>query len=1010
MRDRRFRSRAKITQKMTRHGLVEENQATGEETRISNRLLDVSFSKPAEPDKPAIEREGRYYQRGRVSGDSAPLNTHVQHKTQVPTARLQENRNNLVPEPSRSIQESREDGQPMERPNGNIFQEIHDDISSTDSKPTGSRSTPQYDNRDTKQGVQSRTTKKHLTASFSQESAHQTISENPVNQDKELTVSKHPIPIHDSEKLFNVRVKGQEPEKTIVDTPHQSFSSQSEKRRFPQTVRIAREERRPVNQTNQQSKQFQRRFTEHSAKYNGLYAKQTSPNTIPISEGTKNLQPLPISEDARNLQPLPPNCDKLKFPTPELEDANKVVSPSPTVSQSQAQSLEKNTSDTLPRRRFSQQTSSRNPANKKRLYFESEHKPKKESKPEQQAVLRQAGKLRFEQENIPLRKEELPIMTSNIQQIPPLQEVKEKPQGRLSFEKEAILPDSRAAEPDKPQSTTSPQIDFQMEKAKRRLDKTQSKLEKAQSKLPTERKIKLQKEYDSASGKIKHHLRFEKEVKSPNKTNLLGKAMKAIPEVAIFKAHSKIREVEKENVGVEAGHKVEQGIETLARQTTRMLYRHRKNAPFRRVSKLERATARANVNYLYQSVLHEHPELKKKRLRKAIQKLKIKRQYAKAVRAAKGGTKTAANVLRLVGKAGQAVVHFIASFHGIIGMLVIIIFLFFMMASCMSSCGAMLTGAFTSVFIPSVKAEDPEITASDLQWSELEKETKLEIENAETEHPGYNEYKYILKEGDSETETTKEVLIEKIQHDPFELIAYLDAMYPDFKHADIAAKLEEIYDKVFHLEFVEEIEMRQAEDDNGELVFDENGEPVEVPYRILKIVLEVQEFSEVVREELEQKKVDDLNDAYIDSKGGHQKYGNPLGYYWLDSITSPYGHRENPTGAGWQIHKGVDIAAPMGTPLYAMHDGTVLTAGWHNLFGNTVIVQDDDNRQIRFAHCSALFVTVGQKVKRGENIAMVGSTGNSTGPHVHVEVTENGEHLNPLFLLEFTETEESDAE
>lgn len=100
-------------------------------------------------------------------------------------------------------------------------------------------------------------------------------------------------------------------------------------------------------------------------------------------------------------------------------------------------------------------------------------------------------------------------------------------------------------------------------------------------------------------------------------------------------------------------------------------------------------------------------------------------------------------------------------------------------------------------------------------------------------------------------------------------------MYPDFKHADIAAKLEEIYNKVFHLEFVEETEMRQAEDDNGELVFDENGEPVEVPYRILKIVLEVQEFSEVVREELEQKKVDDLNDAYIDSKGGHQKYGNP---------------------------------------------------------------------------------------------------------------------------------------
>lgn len=739
MRDRRFRSRAKITQKMTRHGLVEENRATREETRISNRLLDVSFSKLSEPDKPALEREGRYYQRGGVSGDSVPIDKPAQHRTQVTIARLQENRNNLVPEPSRSIQESREDSQSMERSHGNTFQEIHRDISPTDSKNMGNRSIPQCDNRDTKQGLQSRTTKKHLAASFSQESAYHSISENPVKQDKGSSVLKQLFPIHDSEKLSNVKVKGQEPKRTIVDPPHQSFSSQSDKRPFPQTVRISREERRPVNQTNQQSKQYPRRFTEHSAKYTGLDPKQTSSNPIPVSEGTKNFQPLPISEDTRNVQPLPPNSENTNLPIPEVENANKVVSPSSPVSQNQTQRLEKNTSDTLQRRTVPQQSSSRNPANKKRLYFESEHKPKKESKPKQQAVLRQAGKLRFEQENIPLSKEERPIMTSNIQQIPPLQEVKAKPQGRLSFEKEAILPDSRASEPDNPQSTASPQMDFQMEKAKRRLDKTQSKLEKAQSKLPTERKIKLQKEYDSASGKIKHHLSFEKEVKSPNGTNLLGKAMKAIPEVAIFKAHSKIREVEKENVGVEAGHKVEQGIETLARQTTRMLYRHRKNAPFRRVSKLERATARANVNYLYQSVLHEHPELKKKRLRKAIQKLKIKRQYAKAVRAAKGGTKTATNVLRLVGKAGQAVVHFIASFHGIIGMLVIIIFLFFIMASCMSSCGAMLTGAFTSVFIPSVKAEDPEITASDLQWSELEKETKLEIENAETEHPGYNE-------------------------------------------------------------------------------------------------------------------------------------------------------------------------------------------------------------------------------------------------------------------------------
>lgn len=998
MRDRRFRSRAKITQKMTRHGLVEENRATGEETRISRRLLDVSFSKPSEPDKPALEREGRYYQRGGVSGDTSPSSKPIQHRAQATFTRLHENKDCLIPEPNRTIQESREDSRPMERQSATPLHESLDDVLSSKNESMGNHSIHHVDNRDTPQKLQSRTVKKHVTVSLSQESAQHPKSEYSSGQDNLPTELKPSPTIHYSEKQTGESLKGQEPEKTSGDTYSHSFSSQSEKKRVPQAVRISRDERKPVNKTIQQSKQYQGRFTEHSVI--SAERKQEQASTSPV----------PLLEYPETLPPLPPNPQKSESSINDLPNENQGDSSPLPIVQGQNQNPEKNTRAALHKGKPSQQSPSRNTTSKKRLYFEQEQIQQRKTEQKQQTVFSPAKKLRFEQENIPLHKAENPSAFTDTQPISPLQENKPKSQGRLFFEKETVQPSSQATAPEREQNTSSPSADFQMEKAKRRLDKTQSKLEKAQSKLPTERKVRLQKEYDSASGKIKRHLSFEKEVQSPNKANLLGRAIKFIPEAAILKAHSKIREVESENVGVEAGHKVEQGVETLARQTTRMLYRHAKNVPFRRVSKLERATARANVNYLYQSVLHEHPELKKKRLRKAIQKLKIKRQYAKAVRSAKGGAKTTANVLRLVGKAGQAVVHFIASFHGIIGMLVIIIFLFFMMASCMSSCGAMLTGAFTSVFIPSVKAEDPEITASDLQWSELEKETKLEIENAETEHPGYNEYKYILKEGDSETETTKEALIKKIQHDPFELIAYLDAMYPDFKHADIAAKLEEIYNKVFHLEFVEETEMRQAEDDNGELVFDENGEPVEVPYRILKIVLEVQEFSEVVREELEQKKVDDLNDAYIDSKGGHQKYGNPLGYYWLDSITSPYGHRENPTGAGWQVHKGVDIAAPMGTPLYAMHDGTVLTAGWHNLFGNTVIVQDDDNRQIRFAHCSALFVTVGQKVKRGENIAMVGSTGNSTGPHVHVEVTENGEHLNPLFLLEFTETEESDAE
>ena len=112
-------------------------------------------------------------------------------------------------------------------------------------------------------------------------------------------------------------------------------------------------------------------------------------------------------------------------------------------------------------------------------------------------------------------------------------------------------------------------------------------------------------------------------------------------------------------------------------------------------------------------------------------------------------------------------------------------------------------------------------------------------------------------------------------------------------------------------------------------------------------------------------------------------------------VSSPYGLRFN----GTEFHQGIDIAADMGTPIVATADGVVTAAGWNGGYGNMVDVDHGGGIVTRYGHASALAVTVGQQVRRGEVIAYVGSTGRSTGPHVHYEVRVNGAPVNPAGYL-----------
>lgn len=110
-------------------------------------------------------------------------------------------------------------------------------------------------------------------------------------------------------------------------------------------------------------------------------------------------------------------------------------------------------------------------------------------------------------------------------------------------------------------------------------------------------------------------------------------------------------------------------------------------------------------------------------------------------------------------------------------------------------------------------------------------------------------------------------------------------------------------------------------------------------------------------------------------------------------VSSPFGFR-------WgRPHQGIDLAAPLGTPIQAAEGGKVIYSSWMQGYGNFVVVDHGHGFETHYAHCSKILVHTGQHVRKGQLIAQVGSTGHSTGPHLHFEVVTNGIHRNPVKFL-----------
>jgi murein DD-endopeptidase MepM/ murein hydrolase activator NlpD len=117
-------------------------------------------------------------------------------------------------------------------------------------------------------------------------------------------------------------------------------------------------------------------------------------------------------------------------------------------------------------------------------------------------------------------------------------------------------------------------------------------------------------------------------------------------------------------------------------------------------------------------------------------------------------------------------------------------------------------------------------------------------------------------------------------------------------------------------------------------------------------------------------------------------------------FTSGYGYRSDPKGGGRRLHRGIDLAGPRGTPIYATADGVVTSAKYESGYGNTVRIQHDFGFETVYAHQSRLLVRTGQQLSRGARIGDMGSTGRVTGVHLHYEVHLRGQPVNPMTYLE----------
>lgn len=477
-------------------------------------------------------------------------------------------------------------------------------------------------------------------------------------------------------------------------------------------------------------------------------------------------------------------------------------------------------------------------------------------------------------------------------------------------------------------------------------------------------------------------LRFSEEecsaagMHEPNRLNPLNNAGSVIADVT----HRQLSEAEEENLGLEAAHQSEQAVENTAR-TVQSIHRSKKVKQHRK--------ARL-----------ENPSLSSNPLSRWRQRQAIRKAYSnKSGGAGRSTAETATLALRKSRDLAEKALALLARNKRILMVLAGIALLLLFVMTVFTSCSQMALGGLNALVSTSYTAEDRDICDADLELTRLEANLDYEIQNVERTHPGYDEYRYA---------------VDPIGHDPHELMAYLTARYMDFTYPQVRGDIQTLFNAMYTLSITETVEVRYRTEIRtrtvtthdpvtGESDTYEETYEVQVPYnyyilntRLTSRSLYTMAYPRLTPEQQE------MYTVYMETKGNKQYFANPFPFNWQGSVSSLYGWRVDPITKELQLHRGLDLAASDGTSIRSIMDGTVLSVGYDSGYGNYVVVQDKEGYRSTYAHCQSIAVRTGQTVQRGSTIATVGHSGRSTRSHMHLELSHNGEYLNPYFFIEGT--------
>ena len=306
-----------------------------------------------------------------------------------------------------------------------------------------------------------------------------------------------------------------------------------------------------------------------------------------------------------------------------------------------------------------------------------------------------------------------------------------------------------------------------------------------------------------------------------------------------------------------------------------------------------------------------------------------------------------------------------------IGVIIGAVCLAFILAA-IGSVGVLVEGISqaTGVYLSGLSlSTDFDMTDCENYYTKMESDLQEVLDNIEEYYPGYD--RYVIDFDD------------EIGHDALKLMAYLSAVYEGYDLSLIQGVLDDLFDDMYIIETDEET---LIEDEEEIKVFS---------FKIKKTDWDTLMASRISDTDK------DLYDSYEKHGGGHQAFHNPFDINWANKITSEFGWRIHPISGEEKFHKGVDIGMPSGTPVKSCSEGVVVKSTCTSVEGNYVVVMDETGYKCHYMHLSERNVNEGDVVDYDTIIGSVGSTGYSTGPHLHLQITDqNGECLNPKFLVQ----------